>query len=206
MLAFGPNPARRAALAGTVLASLLACAALLCASMTAAEARSSIHGLRMLQIDKELAKPMPPTETLLGSPGEMARLTYENAVRAYNGRKVRTKAERDYVLSLRSKYVAAHRRENTPPSEYNRPYTGNLTIERVDDPAALLKSGRCPNSKNPIGCAGWAKDLSWCRVYIVSDAYIKKHSDRMKILGASYESILRHEMAHCNGWPGDHSR
>ena len=39
MLAFGPNPARRAALAGTVLASLLACAALLCASMTAAEAQ-----------------------------------------------------------------------------------------------------------------------------------------------------------------------
>ena len=158
------------------------------------------------EFDKELAKPTPPTETLLGSPVEMARLTYENAVRAYNGRKVRTKAERDYVLSLRSKYVAAHRRENTPPSEYNRPYTGNLTIERVDDPAALLESGHCPDSKNPIGCARWAKDLSWCRVYIVSDAYIKKHSDRMKILGASYESILRHEMAHCNGWPGDHSR
>src|SRR5262245_27400667 len=63
MLAFGPNPARRAALAGTVLASLLACAALLCASMTTAEAQKLDPWLEgvLSRIDKELAKPTTTT-------------------------------------------------------------------------------------------------------------------------------------------------
>ena len=65
----------------------------------------------------------------------------------------------------------------------------------------------CPNLKEPVGCAKHAKDLSWCKVYVVSDAFINKHTaEQRKLFGYSYENFLRHELAHCNGWPGDHPR
>ena len=158
------------------------------------------------EFDKELAKPTPPTETLLGSPVEMARLTYENAVRDYNGSKVRTKAHRDYVLKLRNAFAAEYKRVLFPPPQYDRPYTGTLTIERVADSAALLV--QCPELKNHAGCAKVAKDLSSCKVYIVSDEYINRRdsAEKRKLFGYSYENFLRHELAHCNGWPGDHPR
>ena len=91
-----------------------------------------------------------------------------------------------------------------PPPQYDRPYTGTLTIERVADPAAVLV--QCPELKNPAGCAKVAKDLSWCKVYIVSDEYIKRIPRKEETIGYSYENFLRHELAHCNGWPGDHPR
>jgi hypothetical protein len=71
----------------------------------------------------------PPVEKL--SSLVLHRSAFENALRAYNGSKVRTKAHLDYVLGLRSKYAAAYKRELFPPAEYDHPYTGNLTVERV---------------------------------------------------------------------------
>jgi hypothetical protein len=145
----------------------------------------------------------PPVEKL--SSLVLHRSAFENALRAYNGSKVRTKAHLDYVLGLRSKYAAAYKRELFPPAEYDHPYTGNLTVERVADPAAVL--ALCPNLKEPVGCAQRAKDLSWCKVYVVSDAFINKRpAEQRKLFGYSYENFLRHELAHCNGWPGDHPR
>jgi hypothetical protein len=143
----------------------------------------------------------PPVEKL--SSLQLHRSAFENALRAYNGSKVRTKAHRDYVEGLRSKYAAAYKRELFPPAEYDHLYTGNLTIERVADPAAV--QAQCPNLKEPVGCAKHAKDFSWCKVYVVSDAFINKYpAERRKLFGYSYENFLRHELAHCNGWPGDH--
>jgi hypothetical protein len=102
-------------------------------------------------------------------------------------------------------YAAEYKRELIPPPEYDRPYTGTLTIERVTDPAAVQML--CPNlgGGEHFGCAKVAKDLSWCNVYIVSDAFINKRSNEVTTLfGHSYENFLQHEIAHCNGWPGDH--
>ena len=68
------------------------------------------------------------------TPFEKAKLDFEVANRAYNAKKVRTRAEYNYVMSLRAKYAVEYKRMMMPPSEYDRPYTGNLTIERVADP------------------------------------------------------------------------
>ena len=126
----------------------------------------------------------------------MARLTYENAVRAYNGRKVRTKADFNYVMSLRAKYgiAAPYKHERTPPPEYDRPYTdGELTIKRVEITGETTTETMRPlclsNYNNPLGCAVGRRGLgAWCTIYIVSDGYLKKHSAVMKVLGVTYEA------------------
>ena len=132
-----------------------------------------------------------------------ARFVFEEALRTYNGRKVRTAKERDYVLGLRNAYITEYKRLFSPPPQYDRPYTGTLTIERVADSAALQV--HCPELKDHAGCAKVAKDRSWCKVYIVSDEDINRRSaEERKLFGYSYANFLRHELAHCNGWPGDH--
>ena len=131
---------------------------------------------------------------------------YEEALHAYNGKKIRTKKERDYVETLRHNYAFEFKRENDPPLEYDHPYAGNLTIERVADPEALLV--QCPTLKNAVGCAKFPQDRSWCKIFIVSDEYINSKSipATRTLFGYSYQNFLRHELAHCNGWPADHPR
>ena len=166
MLAFGPNPARRAALAGTVLASLLACAALLCASMTAAEAQELDPWLEehSSRIDKELAKPTPPTETLLGSPVEMARLTQrERRPRLQRqegphqgGARLRAIAPQQICRRSQAREHSTVRIQSPLHRQSN-----DRTRGRSGGASGVL--GAAPVSKNPIGCARWAKDLSWWR-------------------------------------------
>jgi hypothetical protein len=158
-----------------------------------------------IKADPVLTTP-PPVEKL--SSLELHRNAFENALRAYNDSKVKTKKHRDYVVSLRAKYAAEDRRFNTPPPEYDHPFTGTLTIERVGDQASINEEGRCPKTKNPIGCAVLSRDRSSCTVYIVTDENLKKRYalEIRRLFDFNYESILRHERAHCNGWPGDHSR
>ena len=81
-----------------------------------------------------------------------------------------------------------------------------IACTSVADPAAILV--QCPTLKNPVGCAKVAQDRSWCKIYIVSDEYINsKGSPAIRTLfGYSYQNVLRHEIAHCNGWPSDHPR
>jgi hypothetical protein len=86
-----------------------------------------------------------------------------------------------------------------PPAEYDRPYTGQLTITRGD--AKTMKEV-CPKTAFPItlGCAHrytkGGEDYS-CHVYIAED-------DILRPTGWSYNLVLRHELGHCLGWPGNH--
>jgi hypothetical protein len=80
-----------------------------------------------------------------------------------------------------------------PPVKYDKPYTGKLTIERVTIEQLLA---RCTNANvRSLGCA--FRSAADCLILLVDDASIKA-------AGWTYELMLRHETAHCNGWPASH--
>jgi hypothetical protein len=85
-----------------------------------------------------------------------------------------------------------------PPPEYDIPYSGRLTITRLASQDEVRAA--CPAAKWPANVA-LACNLRWgttrCDVYIVADNVLNGY-------GIDYDSTLRHELAHCNGWPGDH--
>jgi hypothetical protein len=73
-----------------------------------------------------------------------------------------------------------------PPEEFDHPYTGQLDIVKDDDPAVIR---RLCNGLTPVACAyHWS---GRCIIYILTPL-------------ADNETILRHEIGHCNGWPANH--
>jgi len=84
-----------------------------------------------------------------------------------------------------------------PPVEYDRVYDGDLTIKIVPDMISLQAA--CASNKPVPGlmlaCA-W-HDAKSCVIYMVEDRIMREHSWNTGLL-------LRHEIAHCNGWPSDH--
>ena len=84
-----------------------------------------------------------------------------------------------------------------PPKQYDRPYTGVLVVLRADSQQRVREL--CPGT-----VFGWIGALAcadvfggWCRVVLAQDEVITK-------AGFPPEILLRHEIAHCNGWPADH--
>jgi hypothetical protein len=86
-----------------------------------------------------------------------------------------------------------------PPAQYDGLYTGELTIRRV----ATMQEIRdlCPsqnfNGLPATACTLRMRDASQCHIFVVSDKVLKAAR-------VNYVSTLRHELGHCNGWPGDH--
>jgi hypothetical protein len=81
-----------------------------------------------------------------------------------------------------------------PPAEYNHPYTGELTVHLIDRANVwreCSENGRHKVRRDAAGCAELDGDT--CTVYLA------KRTRR-----APLDAILRHEIAHCNGWPADH--
>ncbi len=76
-----------------------------------------------------------------------------------------------------------------PPPEYDKPYTGELTLYRI--PLAEIPD-KCQNIPKVLGCSYWAKNLTTCRVYIPVD-----------VVPGLQKAILQHEMGHCHGWVHD---
>jgi hypothetical protein len=81
-----------------------------------------------------------------------------------------------------------------PPPEFDRPYTGKLTIERAETPEDVQ---RICNLKKPALACAFAYDGTRCRIVIVPDEFIRA-------TGYTPEIVLRHERAHCLNWPADH--
>jgi hypothetical protein len=50
-----------------------------------------------------------------------------------------------------------------PPPEYRKPYEGVLTVIGV--PLNDIPS-KCKQTPRVLGCARWAKDFTWCIIYI----------------------------------------
>src|SRR5262245_25145683 len=87
-----------------------------------------------------------------------------------------------------------------PPLQYDHPFDGNIEIIIYNN-SEELKAAGCSGA-NPGACARvWAPRLvggaRWC--------VIKKLPDPM--LRATFQPpdiVMRHEIGHCNSWPGDH--
>jgi hypothetical protein len=87
----------------------------------------------------------------------------------------------------------------TPLAEYDHPYTGTgtLVITRTQDQAETRKLCPIPFINIALGCA--IRNAAGCWVIISPDSVIAR-------TGLKYDFVKRHEIAHCNGWPTDHSR
>jgi hypothetical protein len=90
-----------------------------------------------------------------------------------------------------------------PPKQYDMPYTGQLRLWDVASQERMREI--CPSShwgdggvNSALGCAKVFTSLNKCDIYIVN-------KDVMKQAKTAYSSVLRHELAHCNGWPADHA-
>jgi len=81
-----------------------------------------------------------------------------------------------------------------PPPEYDRPYNGDLTIRIVPTFEALRAACNVYNPKM-LACA--RHNAKSCIIYLVEDEVMRER-------GWNTGLLLRHEIGHCNGWPGDH--
>lgn len=85
-----------------------------------------------------------------------------------------------------------------PPVEYDHAYKGMLIVETVATREELRT--QCGAAFGPwtLGCA-WRSTYpaDSCRIIMVDEKV-------MKAFGWRRDMILRHEIGHCNGWPGDH--
>lgn len=79
-----------------------------------------------------------------------------------------------------------------PPVEYDRYYDGLELIIRIADD--LLFECGLPR-ETTMGCAKPRGNT--CTIILREDAFIRS-------LGWTTAIVLRHEMAHCNGWPSNH--
>jgi hypothetical protein len=81
-----------------------------------------------------------------------------------------------------------------PPEHYDYFFSGPIEIIRVDTPEQLKLACNRPDG-NPMGCAQRIGEL--CRIRMLPNEFYRTRQ-------VPPEMILRHEMAHCNGWAGNH--
>ena len=72
-----------------------------------------------------------------------------------------------------------------PPTEYDKPYAGKLTIRRLETVEEMIAT--CPKARTKYGCAKHPPDHSSCDIYIVSDKVLKRDH-------GTYIFVLRHEL------------
>jgi hypothetical protein len=87
--------------------------------------------------------------------------------------------------------------DGLPPIEYDKPYTGELTIVRLTNEAEVLAI--CTVGKSKRACAKVIDGPpSRCVIIMLTDEKLKIYGDNHPAL------VMRHELGHCNGWDGDH--
>jgi hypothetical protein len=91
-----------------------------------------------------------------------------------------------------------------PPPEYDHPYTEGPVWIRVVYSQADVRD-KCEKARLldvALACGSSR--------YLQSDPSVKAclitmaSKDVIEAAGYTYEVVLRHEIGHCNGWPGDH--
>jgi hypothetical protein len=91
-----------------------------------------------------------------------------------------------------------------PPAKYDHAYRGELSVTYVESQKDIVRL--CPKTgfALKLGCAYMtspqAADGAYakCRVILVDDGVVRAG-------GHLPETVYRHEIAHCNGWPDDHA-
>jgi hypothetical protein len=84
-----------------------------------------------------------------------------------------------------------------PPLEFDKPYTGYLLVVPLTKGEMAEK---CPKTIYPITLACSFRNFTGpdtCKIYIISDRVIEE-------AGWTREIVMRHELAHCEGWLADH--
>jgi hypothetical protein len=81
-----------------------------------------------------------------------------------------------------------------PPEQYDHPYTGEIFLTRKDSTDDVRRLCKLPTSMG----AGLLVPLQ--------QLVLDHHSLPMMLEAAGFtqEVVMRHETAHCNGWPKDH--
>jgi hypothetical protein len=101
------------------------------------------------------------------------------------------------VLLANPAAAAGPRDMLVPPPEFDYPYRGELTIVDALDQEQVR--AKCPGAKFTIGVA-LACAIRWplsCTIVLAPEA-------DLKAAGLPLDLVMRHELAHCNGWPSDH--
>ena len=100
-------------------------------------------------------------------------------------------------------------RASMPPAKYDVPYTGTLTIW-ISSPEAITQACRTPEGKRTSysSCAAFTKDT--CDINVLKNIVDGKPftivDAKGEFLGKENLAFaLRHEIAHCNGWPQSHA-
>jgi hypothetical protein len=84
-----------------------------------------------------------------------------------------------------------------PPPEYDHPYSGRLTILDGGDQEQMRSQCRILKSAGIItGCMSY-RDAESCTILHAREQDIVKAAWTLNI-------VIRHEIAHCNGWPPGH--
>jgi hypothetical protein len=79
-----------------------------------------------------------------------------------------------------------------PPVEYDKPYTGELSIIRLSSPEEIRVA--CKNSSE-YACISTEGLPHRCTIFMLPDK-------QLSLNGISLLAFtLRHELGHCNGWP-----
>src|SRR5262249_16144998 len=78
-----------------------------------------------------------------------------------------------------------------PPPKYDKPYEGELEIRFFSNIEDIR--GACPGTHSEVACAFPLADLKKCWIMMGTEDAIKRR-------GYGYAFVLRHELAHCNGW------
>lgn len=83
-----------------------------------------------------------------------------------------------------------------PPARYRGPYNGKLIVHRTD-PATV--SDKCFGG---LACAYMHELPGKCTVWMPNVG--STHPRGQDISISAFGQIMRHELAHCNGWPPSH--
>jgi hypothetical protein len=103
---------------------------------------------------------------------------------------------KDLQALMRQKYI--------PPAKYDHAFDGPLVVIEWGTPQETAdKCGLKPSvpSNHIVGCAWPAAVSPIPGSCVILHAYEKD----LERFGLTVNGVLRHEIAHCNGWPSDHS-
>ena len=85
-----------------------------------------------------------------------------------------------------------------PPPEFDHAYDGRVDVVTARDRDHVREL--CPGAKFGVTLGALACSIRYpasCTIVLAPEADIKA-------TGVPLDVIMRHELGHCNGWPGDH--
>src|SRR5262245_29937321 len=98
-------------------------------------------------------------------------------------------------------------RFDVPPAEYDHPYSGKLVVVRVskrDLLQFLCTNDKVLDSQGPRVCnAKGCRPILACAMHTTKDCMVIFGPGSWTNEGID-QRAWRHEIGHCNGWPGDH--